>query len=170
MGLTVAEPQTFVDDESSKAAVEAGIAAGAGVSASAVNAVLTVGGRRLAARGRVLQDAMVSVEATIEVEDAAAAATLQTTVAALAPSTMASSLNAALTEAGVTSGVTVATMTATAAMLTPAPSDDADDFQSLRRGDSSSGAYRVGPGVASRGRPHNLDLQFVIVAVAATLL
>lgn len=126
MGLSVAEPQAFVSDDASKTAVEIGLAASAGVVASSVDAVLTVAGRRLATRGRILQDGTVNVAATIVVADSAAAATVQTTVAALEPETMASSLSAALTEAGIESEVTVTTMTATAWMVTPL-ADKADN-------------------------------------------
>lgn len=137
MGLTVAEPQAFVDDPASKAAVEAGLAASAGVDASAVNAVLTVGSRRLAARGRMLQEGTVNVDATIEVADEDAAATLETTVAEIEPGAMASSLSTALTEAGVASGVTVTALTATATTLSAA-ADDADAQGSPQLHTSSS--------------------------------
>lgn len=127
IGITVADPQAFVNDTSSKAAMEVGVATSVGVPTSTVNAILTIGGRRIMARGRVLQGGIVNVDATVEVAYAAAAATLATTVAAIAPETMALCLNVAFTVAGVTADVTVTAITATALMVNSAPSDEADD-------------------------------------------
>lgn len=124
MGLTVTDPATFVNEAGAEAAVEEGVATSAGVDASAVTAVLSVG-RRLAASAvsvRRLQG-NVNVDAVINVADADAAASISFTVEAITLEEITTSLNAALEIAGVTADVTVATLTAATGTVstTPAP-------------------------------------------------
>lgn len=113
MSLTVDDPQAFVDDPHSEAAVEAGIAEVANVEVSAVDATLKVGGRRLAASERGLQVA-VDVAAIIEVEDAAAAATFVTQVEAIG---MTYAISTAFVNAGIDTTVLVSGINATAATV-----------------------------------------------------
>jgi len=80
MALTVADPAAFVADQGNKRAVEQGIAVAAGVDESAVDAVLTVGSRRLQVAMRRMQDGTVNVEATVHAADAPALATLTTSL------------------------------------------------------------------------------------------
>jgi len=147
--MTVADPLAFVSDESSKAAVEEGIATSVSVPTSAVDVTLTVGGRRISARGRVLQDGAVKVDATIQAEDAAAAENLETRVAAIEPETVALSLNVAFTVAGISSDVTVTTITANALIenseqIEEANEEDGDAFLEEVEDWQDSGA--CGPG------------------------
>jgi hypothetical protein len=101
MPMTVDDPAAFVANEASKPAVEEGIAAAAGVSIHKVKATLTVPdpSRRLQGSDRRLQGT-VDVSAEIQAENAAAVADLQTTVAAIEPAAMTTSLNTALESAG----------------------------------------------------------------------
>lgn len=157
--MTVAQPQAFVNDESSKAAVEVGIATSFGVPTSAVDATLTIGGRRISARGRVLQDGAVNVDARIEAEDAAAAENLETRVAAIEPETVSLSLTVALTVAGISSDVTVTTITANALIenseqMNEEDNEEEDDDVFLQEAEEAedwedSGARGVGSGAVS---------------------
>jgi len=113
MAMTVADPAAFIADPDSKIAVEAGIAAAAGVTADKVDATLTVGTRRLQGSNRRLQGT-VDVSAEIQAENAAAVADLQSSVNEITPDAMATNLNAALTEAGLPT-VEVAALSAAAA-------------------------------------------------------
>jgi hypothetical protein len=130
MAMTVDDPAAFVADEASGPAVEAGIATATGVEASAVTATLSVGSRRLG--GRRAQAGTVDVAATIQAADAAAAAALQDTAAAVTAEAMATALNDALMDLNVT--VTVTSLSAElgeAGNAAPSPS-------SPERGDSSA--------------------------------
>lgn len=99
--LSVSDPQGFVNNPASKEAVEAGIADAANVAADAVEAVLTVA-RRLEEEPRHLQGTgTVNVDATIHVADAATVATLKDSVNSIETAEMATSLNTALSGAGI---------------------------------------------------------------------
>lgn len=126
MEISVADPGAFVANPGSKAAVEGGIAASAGVLPGKVDATLSVARRLqvLQASGRRLQGA-VSVAATIQAENAGAVAALQASVAAIPADAMATALNTALTNAGIDASVSVSSMSAAPAppplAPTPAP-------------------------------------------------
>lgn len=109
MALTVADPSAFVADNANKRAVEAGIASAAGVTTDAVEAVLTVGQRRLRVQDtqRRLQGT-VDVAATIHTASAEAAAAMQGTVGSINATQMTASIATAFTNAGITMTIEVA--------------------------------------------------------------
>jgi len=130
MAMTVADPAAFVEAETSKAAVEQGIADAAGVSPDKVTATLTVGSRRLQASDRRLEGT-VDVSAEIEADNAAAVTALQSSVAAIEPTAMTESLNTALESAGLPA-VVVASLAAAVAepparYVAPAPAPPAGE-------------------------------------------
>lgn len=135
MDLSVPDPQSFVNNPASKGAVEAGVADAANVAADAVEAVLTVA-RRLEEEPRRLQGTgTVNVAATIHVADAATVATLQDSVNSIETAAMATSLNTALSGAGidpvevaVLAAAPAPTPTARADALSAAPSNGPDEF------------------------------------------
>jgi hypothetical protein len=149
MSMTVEDPQAFVDDASSKTAVEAGIATAAGVSPDKVVATLSVGSRRLQGSDRRLQQGSVDVSAEIQAENAGAVAALQSSVAGIEPAAMTTSLNDALSSAGLPT-VAVASLTATVAeppvrYVAPEVNDNSDDSFAMKHGLSLFGvAFLVG--------------------------
>lgn len=140
MSMTVEDPSAFVANANSKAAVEEGIAAAAGVERNKVDATLTVGSRRLQGLDRRLQGT-VDVSAEIEADNAGAVAALQESVNSIEPAAMTTSLNSALADAGLPT-VAVSSLSAAAApALSPSPggftppsSEDTEDY-----GDSGAG-------------------------------
>lgn len=114
MALTVQDPAAFVANADSAMAVAAGIATAANVSAASVSVELSVA-RRLEEdlRGSRRLQGTVNADATILVQDAGDVSTLQATVSTIEPSVMATSLNTALSTAGI-AGVTVEVTSLTA--------------------------------------------------------
>jgi hypothetical protein len=132
--MTVEDPAAFVANEASTPAVEAGIAAAAGVDAHKVKATLSVGSsRRLQGSVRRLQGT-VDVSAEIQADSAADVAALQTTVSGIEPAAMTESLNTALADTGLTVTVTAleATVSAAPTRYVPPETDNSgggdDDF------------------------------------------
>merc|ERR1712166_808187 len=111
MGITVADPAAFIANAASAGAVESGIAAAAGIDATNVNVVLSVApaGRRLEdeLRGSRRLQGAVNVEAAIQLPSAGAL----DTIVSIDATEMTTSLNVALTAAGLEE-VTVNSLTA----------------------------------------------------------
>jgi hypothetical protein len=108
MKLTVDNPVQFAADVDNKIAVEAGIAAAAGIEAQDVEATLTaVVRRRLQASLRSLTGGNVDIDATIHTENAAAATTMVATVAAIETTAMSTAIETAFEDAGINVTITV---------------------------------------------------------------
>lgn len=125
MELTVEDPQAFVNNPSSKRAVEEGIAQAVGAGVVADDVEVTLSPVRRLAEIRALQG-VVAVEATIRTENAAAAASLKQSVDGLSEAAMATSLNTALEAAGVDAGVTVNAMSAEATTIQEVSNEEED--------------------------------------------
>jgi len=119
MAMAVENPADFVADPNSKLTVEQGIAAAAGgIAVHKVSATLTVGSsRRLQGSDRRLQAGTVDVSADIQADTAADVDDLATSVGLITADAMTTSINSALTDAGLPT-VTVSSLIAEAA---PAP-------------------------------------------------
>lgn len=152
MELTVANPQTFVNDPNSATAVAQGIATAAGVDLVAVEVRLSVA-RRLDNHATATSGT-VTVDATIQATDAASVSNLQDTVNAIEQDAMTEALNTALAVMGVT--VTVNSMAAVEA----APAG----------GTSNPSGSNVGEGQTENGALKKTMASNLVVAVAIQLL
>jgi len=143
MALTVADPSAFVADNANKRAVEAGIASAAGVTTDAVEAVLTVGQRRLRVQDtqRRLQGT-VDVAATIHTASAEAAVAMQGTVGSIDATQMTASIATAFTNAGITMTIEVAQLEPPTVAATANEAIAADDAAAATNTESS-GALKI---------------------------
>jgi len=140
MELTIADPAAFVSNPESQSAVAAGVATAASVHVGAIGVEISAA-RRLEEnpqRSRLLQGT-VHADVTIYAADADSVAALHVTVGAIVAGAMATSLNDALTAAGVDGAVVVASLTAAVA---PAPSEMFPDTSGDGEGDVNSMAFK----------------------------
>lgn len=128
MSLTmeVEDPQAFVNEPGSQGVMRAAVAEVANVNVDTVSVVLFVKNlRRLLLAERRLQATAVGVNATITVEDEAAANSLQSVIEAVSPEDMSNATNVALASAGLTQfSVNVTALAAVIVLppVTPSPS------------------------------------------------
>lgn len=140
MSLTmeVDDPLAFVNEPGSEGVMKTAVAEVANVNVNTVSVVLFVKNlRRLLLAERRLQTTAVGVNATITVEDEAAANSLQTVIAAVSPEDMSNATNVALATAGLTQFTVNVTTLAAVIVLppvspSPPPSPGVANCASLR--------------------------------------
>jgi hypothetical protein len=126
MNMDVADPAGFAANPDNIAPMEAAVADIASVPLDTVSVTLEVGGASNSTRrlldARRLQDTYVIVNSEIAVADTTVAAALETTIAAVTPAQMTTSLETALTDAGVNVSALGLNVTSAATVtVTPAP-------------------------------------------------
>lgn len=164
MQLTVPDPDDFVADPANKLAVEAGIATAAGdIDPSDVEAILSVAtSRRLKESLRRLTTGTIDVDATIHTTDAAAAATMVTTVSAIESTAMSTAIAEAFVDAGLDVNVTVEEIGTPVTQT----ADEAVAEAAAAAASSSSGDTAT-PGQGNAGGAHQASVAAGVLGILA---